>query len=830
MIIRVNCDIPHKIILGRQGETAVTTIEFDTTPWQEEYGEGELVAVAKRSGDVNPYPLTLVDNTWTVSNTDTYMAGRGKLQVSWIADGAVKKSVIHDTKVLPCIDATEEPPDPYETWIDQLLQLEGVVLEEAEIAQTAANEAVVSETHAAESAQAALSAKSDAETAAGNAAENAAAALSAKQAAETAAGNAATSATSAGTSAASAASNASAASTAKTAAETAAQTATNKASAAATSASNAATSAQNAGTSATNAASSARSAASSKTAAQSASATAVSAAETASSAATAAASAKTSAESAASTATSAKTAAQAAATNAATSESNAGNSATSAAASAQAAAESARTLVIDPTLTHSGQAADAKVTGDELADVKSDYAELDADKADVIISSASGAIAHFEDGADGLPVKSLKIGIEPVQEGTGDPSPENIRPITGFTGCNVFRTGRNLFGGDLMRDGVKASMAAAEDDPTNRCISFLSGAAVNGVITQGTFTIYNNDKSQVIANKFKPYTQYTFIITASRGTVGWPNLRVTYTDGTSELIPTVETTKTTVVLVTNANKSVLDFRKSTQGSRTYLYYDESGIFEGVLTADDFEPYRGTTLPIAFPTEAGTVYGGYVDVTKGKLVVNVVRHALPTTGFSKLNISDPDNNVWTRTRNNVWSEIPVGIANGYVGCNLLKPVRVSSSSIHEPYSVTIYDSDNNYIRICLPKSVADTDAAIETWLTNNPIEVVYEVVPAAIKTYDITPQQIALLLGANNVWHDANGDTDVSYKADTKLYIEQLTKPTEDDMTANTAIQSGKFFMVGNRLFLSTSTIASGDTINPGTNCTELSLADALNSL
>jgi hypothetical protein len=107
------------------------------------------------------------------------------------------------------------------------------------------------------------------------------------------------------------------------------------------------------------------------------------------------------------------------------------------------------------------------------------------------------------------------------------------------------------------------------------------------------------------------------------------------------------------------------------------------------------------------------------------------------------------------------------------------------------------------------------------------EVCYDL--AAPIEYTLTPQEIRTLLGVNNVWSDA-GAVDVQYPADTKLYIEQLTKPTEDDMTANTAIQSGKFFMVGNRLFLSTAAIASGDTINPGTNCTELSLADALNNL
>ena len=97
------------------------------------------------------------------------------------------------------------------------------------------------------------------------------------------------------------------------------------------------------------------------------------------------------------------------------------------------------------------------------------------------------------------------------------------------------------------------------------------------------------------------------------------------------------------------------------------------------------------------------------------------------------------------------------------------------------------------------------------------------------TYQLDPVQMTTLFGQNHIWSDT-GAVALTYPADTKLYIQQLTKPTEDDMTANTAITSGKFFMVGNRLFLATAAIAVGATIIPGTNCTELSLADALNNI
>ena len=43
------------------------------------------------------------------------------------------------------------------------------------------------------------------------------------------------------------------------------------------------------------------------------------------------------------------------------------------------------------------------------------------------------------------PLKSLECAFSPVQAGSGDPSPENVRPISGWTNCNVVRCGKNLF-------------------------------------------------------------------------------------------------------------------------------------------------------------------------------------------------------------------------------------------------------------------------------------------------------------------------------------------------------------------------------------------------
>ena len=47
-------------------------------------------------------------------------------------------------------------------------------------------------------------------------------------------------------------------------------------------------------------------------------------------------------------------------------------------------------------------------------------------------------ILTFEANSE-LPLKALSVNMEPIQEGIGDPSPENIRPISGRSEVNVWR-------------------------------------------------------------------------------------------------------------------------------------------------------------------------------------------------------------------------------------------------------------------------------------------------------------------------------------------------------------------------------------------------------
>lgn len=215
------------IPIGRAGENQATEIRFDVTGWAETFGAGAYTLVVKRPHEDTAYPVEVATEgdyvVWTVSNVDTGIAGNASVQLRYVVDGALAKSVIYTGIVGESLDNIVDPPDPFEDLIQRMVDL----TERAEAAAEAAAGSAGTATTAAEAAQ---TAKTAAETAAGQA-------QSAKEAAQASA----TTATQAKT----------AAQTAQTAAEAAKSAAAQSATAASGSATAAAGSATQAAASAT---------------------------------------------------------------------------------------------------------------------------------------------------------------------------------------------------------------------------------------------------------------------------------------------------------------------------------------------------------------------------------------------------------------------------------------------------------------------------------------------------------------------------------------------------------------------------------------------------
>ena len=126
--ISVGVDRKNRIDLGRRGENRATQIVFDVSCLAETFGAGTAQLAAVLPGETVPYPVAATQDdgaktvTWTVTNADTAKCGFGACQLFWYVGDALAKSIVFATVVEPDIgDAGEEPPEAYETWVEQVL-------------------------------------------------------------------------------------------------------------------------------------------------------------------------------------------------------------------------------------------------------------------------------------------------------------------------------------------------------------------------------------------------------------------------------------------------------------------------------------------------------------------------------------------------------------------------------------------------------------------------------------------------------------------------------------------------------------------------------------
>ena len=408
--------------------------------------------------------------------------------------------------------------------------------------------------------------------------------------------------------------------------------------------------------------------------------------------------------------------------------------------------------------------------------------------------TASGAVASLSDGADDIPVKALTVSIRPAQSGSGDPSPDNVRPISGWTQANVTRTGKNLLdcsgaitstAADVTftnnNDGTwtlngTASAFAGKAISANRILNLKAGVTYK--ITGGVTDLVN-----------------AYLYKAGVGSFGLDTgLGATYT-------PAEDIDNVVFYLSMNAGKV----------ANNLVAYPMLSI-DG--TGTGWEPYTGQTLPISWQSEAGTVYGGTLDVTGGKMTVD---RAMVDLGTLQWNYDSANTRMFT-------TELTGTIKRGTVGwlTDLICSQYKTTSGINADCTISEYAS-TGYVYI---RDTGYTDAALFKAAMSG-VQLIYPL--AAPFEIALTPTEVSTLPGTNNVWADA-GDVDLIYRADPTLYIRKLTGPAESDMVADANIASGQYFLVGNRLFLSTVSIAAGATLTPGTNCTETNLAAALNAL
>ena len=433
-------------------------------------------------------------------------------------------------------------------------------------------------------------------------------------------------------------------------------------------------------------------------------------------------------------------------------------------------------------------------------------------KAPIITDTVTGVIANFPDGADDIPVADLVVNIEPKQSGSGDPSPSNIRPITGWTGANVTRTGKNLL-------SVQPTL--------------------------------QTNQAQLIADLGRNTTGQTFTITfdfdnADYQTASAALIDFKEEDGTHHYLTPYNFYNEHNTNIPNAVKPVSG-RYSYTGSYAfryvYSYFMSSsyGYWTGTInnaqlefgsSATAYEAPQVQTVTVDWTTEAGTVYGGTLDVTTGVLTVDRVREDLSTYDWNKQSENDADrlrsrvtnytsevagwDGDWHKTKSNCFvSESPF--------LSFATRSLYSFSNIRQDY----YNFDMK-----VPTGAFADAAAYKSWLANidgNGTHAVVVIQLAAPQTYQLTPQEVRTLLGTNYIFSDCSS-IEVEYRADTEIYIEkdQLRQDNnlayvESSSSASRAYAVDDFFVNRDGLLCKvTATVSSGGTLVEGTNYTVLS--------
>lgn len=370
----------------------------------------------------------------------------------------------------------------------------------------------------------------------------------------------------------------------------------------------------------------------------------------------------------------------------------------------------------------------------------------------------------------------------------------NICPISGWTGANVTRTGKNLYNKTLY---PFERYSQYNPNVTRTQPIYLKAGTYTFSCSTGFMNCY--------VDAFKTYSD------ASSATNRLEQR--TFVDGSS-------------TTVTYSSDVYVRFQQNGTSGTEEDYEKVGNAWQAEIgsTKTAHENGVGSTTSISWNTEAGTVYKGQLDVTTRLLTVT---HGIYT--FS-------GNESWT-LQSGGYSETKY-YSTQYLLQSTAKLPADNSKSVPIMTSIGSFNYSYNQLHahtdaMCI---AADGRIGIEGGLYNSggdtlkDVQLVYEL--ATHLTYQLTPTEVApltALLGENNIWADT-GDTKVRFFADTKLYIQQLTQPTEDDMVANANIASGKYFMVGNNLYYSTASIANGAKIIVGTNCNQVTLAAALNAI
>ena len=205
--------------------------------------------------------------------------------------------------------------------------------------------------------------------------------------------------------------------------------------------------------------------------------------------------------------------------------------------------------------------------------------------------------------------------------------------------------------------------------------------------------------------------------------------------------------------------------------------------------------NGNKISVDWTSEAGTVYGGYLDLAKGEVVANMTVVEFDGSSDENWQVETLSSGL-TNYYMYATSLIPKARGNqrtdGYICSNMCIP-----RGVDETYtSGMFYFSNSGALNVYLGgKSNTTTVAEFKSWLTEHKLQIAYWLeTPIHYPLSSLTSQQLLTIKSTNHIWSETNGQQiDVKYWSHKNLTPTPLTDYLENQTWTDSAYisSSGK---------------------------------------
>ena len=349
------------------------------------------------------------------------------------------------------------------------------------------------------------------------------------------------------------------------------------------------------------------------------------------------------------------------------------------------------------------------------------------------------------------PVAAYPLGVtaswEPTQDGSGEPSPDNIRPISGRETVSVERCGGNVI--EFLRtNDSHESVKIAVDAEKN--------ITLNGALTRGANIIIGMCRLHWVAGK--TYTMYVKKVGGSASLGSGDGITFAYSLFTQDynryFRGDTRSTNLNAYIASDAALAETELVFMLQCWRANTVFNnfkfQIEVVPGTTAPTTYTPYTGQTAALTLPS---TVYGGTVDAVTGE---GQETWKIATIDAKKIKFSSGGNDRF-------WN-LPYHTADGATGASKIICSHFISStfSVNEPYA--FFFTQPNRLQNLFSSLDELNDYCAAQYAAGTPVQIVYQSLKEPVPFTATGAQPIPALPGVNTLMTDANSAT-VTGRAD-----------------------------------------------------------------